>query len=312
MTIQDFIEQIESEEQERRYWFVRTDNGHYYDTYLENNFIAIGWNYITVNDIVNSSEEEIKAKISRQEPQIQDQSDISYKIKISGIYNKIVRFNELRKGDIIVIPNFGSGSLAFGEITQSHIYVKIDGENDCPYHKRREVKWHRSGNINSFDPHLRFIKRNMHTISEVKSFQPYIDSVLNHLYKRGEFAHYVIDVNLTEDINLRAFTDLVGSIEKLSGIINEKFNLDEDVHSTAIKLQLQSPGNIEIISKGRNLMILAAFLSFASCGNQDDVNLDNQTKINFHNLQQEHSEVVDTCINAFEKLETAKFELDNL
>ncbi|MGQ7869741.1 hypothetical protein [Sunxiuqinia sp. sy24] len=312
MTIQDFIEQIESEEKERRYWFVRTDNGQYYDTYLENNFIAIGWNYITVHDIVNSSEEEVKAKISQHEPQSPEQSDVSYKMKISGIYNKIVRFNDLSEGDIIVIPNEGSGSLAFGEIIQNHIYVNIDGENDCIYHKRREVKWHKSGNINSFDPHLRFIKRNMHTISEVKSFQPYIDNVLNHLYKRGEYAHYVIDVNLADNINLRAFTDLVGSIEKLSAIINANFELAEDIHSTAIKLQLQSPGNIEIISKGRNLMILAAFLSFASCTNKDDLNLDNQTKTNFESLQEEHSQVVDTCLRAFEKLETDKFELDSL
>eukprot|EP01029_Cantina_marsupialis_P028487 TRINITY_DN776242_c0_g1_i1.p1 TRINITY_DN776242_c0_g1~~TRINITY_DN776242_c0_g1_i1.p1 ORF type:complete len:313 (+),score=32.11 TRINITY_DN776242_c0_g1_i1:629-1567(+) len=312
MTIQDFIDKIENEEKERRYWFVRTDNGLYYDTYLANNFIAIGWNHITVDDIVNTSEEDIKAKIARNSPQKQDQSDISYKMKISGIYNKIIRFKELRKGDIIVIPNEGSGCLAFGEIITDHIYVKIDGENGCGYHKRREVKWHRNGNINSFDPHLRFIKRNMHTISEVKSFQPYIDNVLNHLYKRGEYAHYVIEVNLDENINLRAFTDLVSSIEQLSKIVNEEFGLGEDMNETAIKLQLQSPGNIEILSKGRNLMVLAAFLSFTSCGNKNAVNLDQETKANFEKLQKQHSGVVDTCLNAFDKLETDKFELDNL
>jgi hypothetical protein len=156
------------------------------------------------------------------------------------------------------------------------------------------------------------MKLNRHTISNVRNFQPYIDNVLNHLYKRGEYAHYVIDVNLTENINLNTFTSLVGSIEKLSEIVNEGFNLDEDIHNTAIKLQLQSPGNIEIISKGRNLMILAAFLSFASCSNQKDVNLDDQTKESFQMLKKNHSEVVDTCLSAFDKLETDKFELDNL
>ncbi len=312
MTIQDFIDQIESEEKERKYWFVRTDKGHHYTTYLENNFIAIGWDYVTVNDIVNSSVEDIKAKISRHEPIKPEQSEISYKMKISGIYNKIIRFNELKKGDIIVIPNEGSESLAFGEIVENYIYVENNGEYGCVYHKRREVKWHRNGQINSFDPHLMFIKRNMHTISEVKSFQPYIDNILNHLYKRGDNSHYVIDVNLTDDISLRAFNGLTSSIEKLSVIINDEFNLDEDVNNTAIKLQLQSPGNIEIISKGSTLMILAAFLSFTSCDNKKDVNLDPQTKIHFEKLQQENPETVDACLNAFDELETNKFELDKM
>ncbi len=147
MTIQDFIKQIESEEKERQYWFVRTDNGQYYETFLKNDFIAIGWNYITVNDIVNSSEEDIKNKISRYEIQKPEQSDSSYKMKISGIYNKIIRFNELRRGDIIVIPNEGSESLAFGEITQNHINVIINKENKFNYHKRHEVKWYRSESI---------------------------------------------------------------------------------------------------------------------------------------------------------------------
>jgi len=312
MTIDDFISQIESEEKERRYWFVRTDQGNHYDTYLENNFIAIGWNYITVDDIVNTSKEQLKIKITNNTARRSGQSDSSYKRKISGVYNKIIRFHELKEGDIIVIPNYGSSYLAFGEITENHIYVDNSNEHDCTYYKRRKVNWYRSGNIGSFDPNLRFIKRNMHTISEVKSFQPYIDNVLNHLYKRGDYAHYVIEVNLTDNINLSAFTDLVVSIEKLSQIINQEFELNEDVNSTSIKLHLQSPGNIEIISKGQNLMILAAFLSFVSCGEQNNVNLDDQSKRKFENINNDNSPIVDTCVRAFNTLEADKFELDNL
>lgn len=311
MTIQDFIDKIEKEDKDRKYWFVRTDNGQYYSTYLENGFIAIGWDYVTVHDITTMTEEEVKAKISKREKQRESQNDISYKTQISRIYNKLIRFKELKKGDIIVIPDEGSYNLAFGEIIEDHIFVDSDAGFECRYYKRRKVKWYRSGPINSFDPHLRFIKRNMHAISDVESFRPYIDNVLNFLYKRGDYSHYVIEVKLTENINLRAFTDLVNGIEKVTELISQSFNFDEDLTDASIKLQLQSPGMIEIIDKGSRLMILAAFLSFASCGN-NNVNLDPATTEKFKDIQQNNPAIVDTCLKAFDKLEADKFELDKL
>ena len=34
--------------EERNYWLVRTDGGNYFEDFTRNNYIAIGWDYLTL------------------------------------------------------------------------------------------------------------------------------------------------------------------------------------------------------------------------------------------------------------------------
>lgn len=50
--------------QERKYWLVRTDGGIHYDDFITNGYIAIGWDYISVDSF--NKKTSLKLKLSLQ------------------------------------------------------------------------------------------------------------------------------------------------------------------------------------------------------------------------------------------------------
>ena len=62
---EEVYEKIKKIQPDRGYWFIRTDSGINFDNFLEGNYIGIGWNSISENDIRNSTPEEVKTKIAK-------------------------------------------------------------------------------------------------------------------------------------------------------------------------------------------------------------------------------------------------------
>src|SRR5438093_61418 len=102
------------------YWFVRTDGGKYFDTFLENSFIAIGCNPITLDDLNNKTSLAVKKKIARAENF--DLDDRYQATEATKIYNKILHFRDLKKNDVIVMPSEGSASFSFGVVSTEKCY----------------------------------------------------------------------------------------------------------------------------------------------------------------------------------------------
>lgn len=119
------------------YWFVRTDSGMYFETYLENNFIGIGWNYITLEDLTKS-DVEVKNKIAQHEGL--DLSDSDKKRLVTTIYTKLLRFKNLAKGDRVVIPSSGSGEFGFGIVLDRSPYVDVNRTGNCEYYQTKKSK----------------------------------------------------------------------------------------------------------------------------------------------------------------------------
>ncbi|MEO3403243.1 hypothetical protein AAFN85_05040 [Mucilaginibacter sp. CAU 1740] len=263
MLFQELIDHVNNLQADKQYWFVRTDSGLYFDTFVENNFIGIGWNQITLEDIRKLSPDQMKDKIAKTEGL--DITLSKSKGTVSGIYNKIQRFNNLKEGDIIIVPSRSSSRYAFGVIEDSKIYNDLDQTHNCPYHKRKKVKWLTVKHVSSLDPIFYQIKVSRHAISNIKRFENYIDNVTNHLYIKEGYGHYVLDIKTTDDINVKSLLALIQSIQKLAEDINREFQLNENIDNSSIKLNLQSPGKIEFkVQTGKTLIILAAVLSIAS------------------------------------------------
>ena len=110
----------------REYWFVRTDGGKHFKTFYENGFIAIGWNEITLEDIKNVTPggNSIKNKLAKVYNK--DITQTKHKRDVTSYFNKIMRFHQLRMGDVVMIPSFGSSHLAFGIVDDQETYIDID------------------------------------------------------------------------------------------------------------------------------------------------------------------------------------------
>lgn len=262
MNVKEILESVEDLSNGRNYWFVRTDYGKHFDEFFNGGYIAIGWGYITLNDFKKLSKSEIKEKIAKREGL--NPIDSKEKSKITSIYNKLERFNKLRKGDIIVVPSRKSQRLAFGEIIDDASFESNE-DNVESYTKRRNVKWLENKSIFELDPYFFRLKINQHSISDIGSFAPYIDKEVGSLFKKDDKTHYVLNIDKQDDINFRDLSNFMDNIERLLEDISTDFNFHDEGDEFFVKMNLQSPGKMEIIKDGKSLAVLAFLLFFTSC-----------------------------------------------
>lgn len=252
MTIDEIIKQIENLNNESNYWFVRTDYGKYFENFVEGEYIAIGWDYLTLHEIRNTSEETIKQKMAQKEKV--DLKTFGGKIKISAAYNKIQTFISLKKDDIVIIPSRNSDRLAFGKIVDESVYEDYTVDE---FRKRRGVKWYEIKYMTDLNPIFYKVKSNQHAISNIKTYAPHIDRIIVNLFEKDDNTHYVLNIDKTEDVNFDELQSLMDSIKTLINNINNDFEFNENTSEFYIKINLQSKGALELIKKGKSLAILA-------------------------------------------------------
>lgn len=258
------------------YWFVRTESGKYYEDFLFNSYIAIGWNDI---NILSGDNDENTLKLIKEK----------YPDSIPGrVLNPIKRFClEMKVGDMVIIPSTSSATFAFG-IIESEPYIEEkepqlldDYESEqCPYIKRRSVRWFSSLDRHRLDPHLFQFFRAHQAISNASSYADHIDRTLHTLYIKDNIAHIVLDVCTTENIPanklIKFMSGMLHHLEEITGDPNASNDID-------VKLNVQSPGILEFIGPPLKVAVLAIILimlvggdiSFSKQG--DDFNFSIQT-----------------------------------
>lgn len=271
MTLENILAKVEEFSADRDYWFMRTDYGKNFDEFYNNEYIAIGWDYLTVNDILNKSESEIKNIIARREDL--DLTNSRKKGKATLIYNRIKTFFALKRGDIVIIPSRNSNRLSFGEIIDEHVYEDSVEIESGEYFKRRKIKWlEEPKSIHTLDPIFYQLKTNQHTISNVNKYAPYIDKVIGNLFQKGDNTHYVLDIETRDDVNFNDLSNLMENIQGLVNNINSELSLDENTERFFVKINLQSPGKLEMIKPGKKCLAILAFLLYSCNGNESDIN----------------------------------------
>lgn len=268
MTVSEILNHVEVLSPNAQYWFVRTDNGKWFDEFLKYGYIAVGWDYITLHEINNSKEEYIRNKIAKAEKI--DNSDFRGKMKISFIYNKLRQFSSLKRDDVVVIPSVKSNRLAFGRIADDMAFEDVEAKS---FRKRRKVDWYEVKDIGDLNPVFYQVKSNQHTISNIDDYSSYIDRVIGSLFRKGDDTHYVLHIEQEQDINFDDLRVLMDNIKELNEKINKFFAFEENLDTFAVKVNLQSKGSLELIKgKSKTLAVLAYCMYLASCNVNDGDN----------------------------------------
>lgn len=273
-----FLPEIKND---RNYWFVRTDSGINFEDFLNSNFIGIGWNYINLSDITNRSlgAESLKEKIAKNE-----KIDVKLskgKSKVTAIANKLIRFtDDLKKGDLIVIPSYGSSRLAFGEVKDSKVYIENSPKGECTYNKRKKIKWLEVKHLKDLDPIFYQIIQSRHAISDINKHAPYLDKSVKTLFKKGENAHFVIDVKTKNNIPVFTLFETWTELIRLSEEFAKEEGIAFDANNITAKINVQSPGDVELIVKSVETIVIVAMAFGLITG--IDFNIDNKyIKSNF-------------------------------
>jgi len=289
MKLEQLLNQHLESPKTENYWFVRTDKGSNFDAFTNFDFIGIGWNTITVENLKKLTVNEIKSRIAIIEDL--DLGTSKGKSKATAIYNKILRFSKLKKGDVIISPSYKAHEFAFGIIQDDVMYSSVENEDLCQYYKRRKVKWIKKKHFSNLDPVFYQIKTTRHAISDIKKYASFIDKEINTMYIKDNAGHYVIDIKSHEDINTQALLAFIKTTNELTSIINEKLNFDESIDDGSIKLNLQSPGKVEFkIPGGKTVICLAALLSVYSCRDEP---ITESTPVELQHIANEHPELIE-------------------
>lgn len=265
MNIEQILSRVDNVKPESNYWFVRTDYGKYFNEFVENRYIAIGWDFLSLLEFKNRSKEVLKAKIIKEEKI--DASTFGGKVKVSTIYNKIIAFISLKKDDVVIIPSKNSDYLAFGRIVDELAYEDINAKE---FRKRRKVEWFALKSMRDLNPIFFKVKSNQHTISNITDYAPHIDRVMGVLFKKSDKTHYVLNIENPDDIKYDDLEILMRNIKTLVRNINDKFGFNDDLDEFYVKISLQSKGSLELIKTGKGLIILAFILSLTSCKNKNE------------------------------------------
>lgn len=300
---------------ERDYWFVRTHFGQDFDAFYINGFIGIGWDYITKQDLNNAEEnqERIKARIAREESL--DPTIPKDKTKISTIYGKLIRFRDLKKDDIVIIPTARSERLAFGKITDDEITTEVF-DTTYPYIKKRKVEWLKVVDLDLLDPIFFQVKKNMHGLSNVNVFKFYIDSVIRPLYISNEKIYLNFDIEKETGIpGIEYFSFGSEFIELLKDLNTSTFP-SENISDLEVRMSLNSPGKSAFITQAKKTL-LGLMLVMSSTGPIRTEGLeDTFTPTEIADLEifrQDHSTEIDTLKTYVQDLDITTLEqMDSL
>jgi restriction system protein len=265
-SLEEILSRLPTINSNRRYWFFRTNGGEYYGSFLKRNYIAINYNKVSVFEIAsanvdNSISIDILSAIVTK----------AYKDKEKRpnyVASQLLKFAyELKRGDIVLIPSSSSHEISFGEIADRAIYVSDpEGEDNCPYTKRRKVKWLKTIRRDDLDPNLYKLMFSHHAITEGSYYGEYIDRITNSFYIKENKANVILEVQSVDEIKAK---DLFGFGSETLELVDD-FCAEEgiavDTNGFSVKLDLQSPGFILFSGADMGGIITLGLIVVAICG----------------------------------------------
>ena len=222
-----------------RFWMIRTKKGYFYHEFVTKNYVALAWNIIT-------------SETNFDQPELLNDAILLHYKEIRRptlVVNKCKSFiNEIKVGDILVIPSEGSRYITFayaGEYYEepSKTYeietniinrienreVQID-ELSCPYKKRRHITPIRTIKSELLNYHLYKAISSYHGIS---NFDDYGAIILDHLFNCYTFKNQirlVFHVSKTDPITSKEFS---GFLYALNSILTTDEMEENDVSTQA-------------------------------------------------------------------------------
>lgn len=252
----------------RRYWFIRTQGGLYYDNFVNECYVGIEWDEVSdLNLIKNCDEEKLRLQVANYYPKVEKPG---YPVK------QILRFaNEIKKGDIVLIPNEKSQWLHIGQFLEDEMYIfeeDYDFEDVLEAHyeghekkqilkKRRKVQWITSFKRSDWDPYLHRIIFAYGPVSCADDYSMYIDRMLSQFYIKGNEAYFTYKVNKKKNIPYNKMLKFLNNNDEIMQYINKYSpNLQVNSEQIVLKISVQSKGPVQLKGAVRDVLIIGLII----------------------------------------------------
>lgn len=233
------------------FWMMRAKRGFFFDEFITDEFIAIGWNLIT-KSMINPVLAGTQAKSLKES--IKNTYDES---KPGTALNKCIRFcYEVKAGDIAVIVDNNRIAIAYigayYEEKSDNLTVELEKEVhkdiekaklgintfSCPYIKRRKISVIKVLGVNdAISPYLQSaIARNWHSLSDLNEYAELVLSSCFDTFIFKDKLTVTFRVKRKEEINVLDLSNFVLSAAKLLS--------DNKPENVQVKTTLHSPGEV--------------------------------------------------------------------
>ena len=269
--INSFVSRANTISADRKYWLLRTQGGYYYESFRDYNYVAINYDEIKYSQI---------ASIIKQS---KDRLDSIYKTKelITRHYkeeqrpgfiaNQILKFVEdIKKGDIVLIPSFNSHEVTFGTIRATPLIEVTQKElatTKCPYQKRKAVSWIKRELRTGLDPYLYRVLQAHQAINDIGGYAEIIERTLGNFFIKDGVGNLVLDVQTDEHITAIGLFTLGYNLLQYSNDFFEKNGLTSlDINKVDVKINLNSKGKIQLKSPEANTIWIIALIVVGLAG----------------------------------------------
>src|SRR5665213_492720 len=243
-----------------QYWFLRTVGGSLFEPFITSQSVAIGYPYIDLKTLMGLSFN--KDGIDKLKKQIKANDPTEERPGLAA-RQLLVFTHAMKEGDYVVIPSFGTRSLAIGRITEKPPFqspLKFNGEEMIGYAKRRSVRWIKRVQRESVNANLYLSLYAHQTISNVTDSSQWTDMLLFDFFKKGKNFHYILRVDRMGGIDARELFQACIDLFKLADDFTSEYGITGTGEKMETRINLNSPGEIELISHGVEYMIAAAAL----------------------------------------------------
>lgn len=259
LTIDKIVAAIPQISTDARYWFVRTDGGSLYAPFIASQTIAIGYPKIGLAlvpaDLTAEGIKTLKTLVAKLYPEK----------KHAGVSaSQLLTFQRVMKpGDYVLVPSAGTSRITIGMLTKKPPFeapLKYDGKDYPEFTKRRSVNWIKTVRRSDLNPNILKILNTHQTIVEASDYAAWIDPLLFDIFRKGDTYHYSLDVRKKEHINARVLFPACLEMFKLVDEFAAQEHFHQDASDIDTKINLNSPGKIELITKASRFICAAALL----------------------------------------------------
>lgn len=278
----DIVNSVDVAIPNRGYWYLRTEAGALYEEFRDNSYVAINYNYIHPSSIQVNNEEHLRNLITKNEPKFEGVNykdlDPGKKSSVTKYVGILKNFNDMNKGDIIVIPSADSHNFSIGKIADNNIYLpEAEDLENCDYLLRRKVIWEKKdAYISEYSPIIYSLKHSHLALTKIEKHSEYLNGILQPLFFQNNKFYFTLNIKKEEDIPLVGLKKLLDSYYGILHILNDGYSFGEEIDEAVIKLNLNSKGKLNLIqekksSSTRSLTAAAILLGLfaTSCSTSD-------------------------------------------
>ncbi len=248
---------------ERNYWLVRTMGGDYYDDFLKGNYIAIGYDEISIKDIKYSLS--FKEGAQKKLSELVDEKANLTEEEINSAYAaaQILKFaNQIKENDVVIVPGKSEEKYVSIGIVDSEIYEKSEFKQSekCTFKKRINVKWTFHTTRFELNPEMYLMFNSRHIISNINDYAEFIDCTYIDYFKKDNKTFIVLRVKNKEEVNSLDLM-FINDVIELAKEYSTENSLNLDLNELKIKICVQSPGDITLFSHISEIIALIGLLT---------------------------------------------------